>query len=89
MECIRRPRKKDSAMKKHINKLKDNTVQILETLILIVEAIVPFVISTKDVFKEYLAQNTLSPDNFVKHIPREICRSSDSCWCYFVGNKKD
>lgn len=55
-------------MKKHINKLKDNTVQILETLILIVVAIVPFVISTKDVFKEYLAQNTLSPDNFVKYI---------------------
>lgn len=55
-------------MKERINKLKNNTVQILETLILIAAAIAPFVISTKDVFKEYLAQNTLSPDNFVKYI---------------------
>ena len=51
-------------MKKVYEFIKSNIRQIIEILILIVVIIIPFSFDFKNMFKEYLENNHLSPDNF-------------------------
>lgn len=51
-----------------IEKMKDNFLQIFETLILIVCVVFPLSIDVKSMFDQYLSENYLSPDNIVFNI---------------------
>jgi hypothetical protein len=46
-----------------INKIKDNFVQLIETVILIACFILPFLVDVKGMFGDYLKENYLTPDN--------------------------
>lgn len=54
-------------MKKVFDDIKSNERQIVEIVVLVVVAIVPFYIDLRVLFKDYLESNPLSPDNFVWH----------------------
>lgn len=54
-------------MKKVFDDIKSNGRQIVEIVVLVVVAIVPFYIDLSVLFKDYLESNPLSPDNFVWH----------------------
>ena len=51
-------------MKKPIEKISSNVRQILEIVALIIATSVPWVVNLQEIFKEYLANHPISPDNF-------------------------
>ena len=51
-------------MKRLCKKISSNGRQILEAIALIVAAFIPWIIDLQKIFKEYLANNPISPDNF-------------------------
>jgi len=52
-------------VKKILNFLSSNTRQVMEVVIVIIAALVPFVVDLQELFKEYLGSNPLTPDNFI------------------------
>lgn len=52
-------------MKRIIESVKSNSQQMLEILLLIVVAALPFVVDLPHLFEEYLGKNPLSPENFM------------------------
>ena len=55
-------------MKKVNDSIKSNTRQILEILILLVFVVIPWFVNLETAFKDYLQDNSLSPDNAVAYI---------------------
>ncbi len=55
-------------MKKAYSFVKSNIRQLLEIIILIISIIIPFVVDLQNLFREYLKDNSLSPDNLIYHI---------------------
>lgn len=51
-------------MKKLCDRISDNTRQIVEIIVLIIAIIVPWIVNLQNIFKEYLTNNPISPDNF-------------------------
>ena len=51
-------------MKRLCEKISSNGRQILETIALMVAAFIPWIIDLQKIFKEYLANNPISPDDF-------------------------
>lgn len=49
-------------------KVKDNSIQLVETLILIACIIVPLLIDVKGMFGQYLEENYLTPDNAIPYL---------------------
>lgn len=45
--------------------LKNNLRAIVESVILVLSIVFPLFLDTKSMFKNYLAKNEMSPDNFV------------------------
>jgi hypothetical protein len=54
-------------MKKVFDDIKSNGRQIVEIIVLVAAAIAPLFVNLRDLFKDYLESNPLSPDNFVWH----------------------
>ena len=55
-------------MRKLINNISSNERQIIEMLVLVIAVIIPCFVNLQDIFKEYLNDHPLSPDNFIWHI---------------------
>lgn len=55
-------------MKKLCDRISDNTRQIVEIIVLIIVIIVPWIVNLQNIFKEYLTNNPISPDNFLWQI---------------------
>jgi len=53
---------------KIIRKIKDNSIQLIETLILITCIVVPLLIDVKGMFGQYLEKNYLTPDNAIPYL---------------------
>jgi len=53
---------------KMIKKIKDNWIQLIETLILIACIVVPLLIDVKEMFGQYLDENYLTPDNAIPYL---------------------
>ncbi len=59
---------KEQKVKKVFDFIKCNTLQIMETIALIIAFVVPNFINIQEVFKGYLAENVLAPDNFFYYL---------------------
>jgi len=68
----RKLKKEFDDMKKTIWKvfdcLKSNERQLLQIVVLVIATIAPLFVNLRDLFKDYLESNPLSPDNFVWYI---------------------
>ena len=51
-------------MKKLCEKISSNGRQILEIVALIIVTSIPWVVDLQEIFKEYLADHPISPDDF-------------------------
>lgn len=55
-------------MKKIFEGIRDNEVQILETLLLVFCVVFPFIANISELFKDYLEQTILTPQNLISYL---------------------
>ena len=55
-------------MKELCEKISSNGRQILEIIALVIVTSVPWVVDLQEIFKEYLADHPISPDDFIWQI---------------------
>lgn len=54
-------------MKKTVDFVKSNSIQLIELLALIAAIIIPWFFNLQEIFKDYLEENPLSPENILWH----------------------